>query len=331
LDNAARPGLRPSGAIGVKENMPKRSNDFQKMILRIYSQMKSTDSTVEESVLLVEKNTDEKREIDILISINSFNSVMRIAIECRGRKKKDDIQWIDELVGKYRDLDVNKVVAVSKSGFSKGAIEKAKQNNIDTLTLKEAETIDWPNHFVRLGIAKVNRFDRPDKIIVQTEPAISIAIQPSTEILLGDGSIVGTIVNLAKSIYSQELENINRSIGEKMLIDLYTIQEIKDKTITIQMEKRNPNPNIFIFVNDVTKARIISITVIMKASFTFESIEPKHYLLGNAQVTVATINEDKNSFSIMAVQEKDKPNEIRVNTDQSNYFDTNIIKIIDQD
>ena len=43
-----------------------------------------------------------------------------------GGKDKDDIEWIDALVGKFKDLDVHKVLAVSRSGFTRAALKKAR-------------------------------------------------------------------------------------------------------------------------------------------------------------------------------------------------------------
>ena len=63
-----------------------------------------------------------------------FGTRIRIAVETRGRKRKDDIEWIDSLVGKYLDLNVQKIIAISYSGFSASAVAKARAKNIDALT-----------------------------------------------------------------------------------------------------------------------------------------------------------------------------------------------------
>src|SRR5688572_759202 len=105
--------------------MPKRTNDFQKLIHYIYSQMVPEGATVTESALLRERSSLAKREVDILIEYEIAGTKLRIAVECRDRSRKDDIEWIDGLIGKYRDLEVDKVIAVSNSGFSSDAIEKA--------------------------------------------------------------------------------------------------------------------------------------------------------------------------------------------------------------
>src|SRR6187402_968568 len=103
--------------------MAKQSNPFQKVILYVHQQFEGTDAKVTESADLIEEiNGDEiKREIDVLIEKEVNGKMFRVAIECRDRNKKDDIEWVDSLIGKFVNLNVDKVIAVSNSGFSQKA------------------------------------------------------------------------------------------------------------------------------------------------------------------------------------------------------------------
>jgi hypothetical protein len=38
-----------------------------------------------------------------------------MAVECRDYTRQQNIQWVDQLIGKYKDLKVNKIIAVSSS------------------------------------------------------------------------------------------------------------------------------------------------------------------------------------------------------------------------
>jgi len=123
--------------------MPKRSNRFQKITHRIYKALSGPGIKVEESVLVKEKNSDAEREIDILISSTIASHTLRVAIECSDHHRDQDITWVDSLIGKYDNLDIQKIIAISHSDFSKTAKQKAVQHNIELITLKEAEEIDW--------------------------------------------------------------------------------------------------------------------------------------------------------------------------------------------
>ena len=41
-------------------------------------------------------------------------------------KKKQDVKWIEELIGRKQSLRADSVIAVSSAGFTDGAILKAK-------------------------------------------------------------------------------------------------------------------------------------------------------------------------------------------------------------
>jgi len=122
--------------------MPARSNDFQRLIRTIEEALKPLGATVRESVPLAELGGDE-REVDILIEAPVGPRTHRIAVECRAHTRKADLKWIDELAGKYRDLAVDSVVAVSKAGFTPGALRKARILHIQTHNLGAAINADW--------------------------------------------------------------------------------------------------------------------------------------------------------------------------------------------
>jgi hypothetical protein len=129
--------------------MPRRSNDFQRLIKRIYEQLAGTTATVSESALVAEHGTDCEREIDVLIEAQIASVVLRVAVECRDRARPADVTWIDELEGKFRNLGIDKVIAVARSGFSAGAASKAAMLGIETQTLSEGLETDWPKQLAR--------------------------------------------------------------------------------------------------------------------------------------------------------------------------------------
>jgi len=125
--------------------MPKRTNDFQQLVLRIYVALAGTSATVEESALLKERNSDAHREVDVLVTTIVAGHSIRVAIECRDHSKDQDISWVDSLIGKYANLDIHKIIAVSHTGYSAAAEQKATQHDIELLTLQEAQEADWAN------------------------------------------------------------------------------------------------------------------------------------------------------------------------------------------
>lgn len=88
---------------------------------------------------LKDKLTNENREVDILLLTEVGTSTVRIAIECRDRKARQDTTWIEQIDSKYRYLEVNKVITVSSNGFTKPALKKAGILNIETRTISEVD------------------------------------------------------------------------------------------------------------------------------------------------------------------------------------------------
>ena len=97
--------------------MPRRTNTFQQMIRYIYEKMVAKGGRVTESALIRERDGGTEREIDVLLEQDVAGIPVRIALECRRRRCKDDIGWIDCLIGKYNKLEpaIARAVAVSSS------------------------------------------------------------------------------------------------------------------------------------------------------------------------------------------------------------------------
>ncbi|HWE93174.1 MAG TPA: hypothetical protein VG269_04305 [Tepidisphaeraceae bacterium] len=98
---------------------------------------------------------EEPREIDVLIesSLGPYN--IRVAVEAKDEKRKMDVVRFESIVAKYKSksgIQVNKVVVVSRSGFTKRVAKRAQIEDIELLTLDEALAEDWaraaPQHLV---------------------------------------------------------------------------------------------------------------------------------------------------------------------------------------
>lgn len=123
--------------------MPPRSNAFQRLILLLESRLTLSGAVVTESLMLNDLIDGTPREIDIALEIPIGPRTIRVAVECRDHQRPASVQWINELTGKYLHLPVDRVVAVSRAGFTKAARIKAAAVKIELLTLDEAVSFDW--------------------------------------------------------------------------------------------------------------------------------------------------------------------------------------------
>jgi len=119
------------------------SKKFEKQIKRIHDLIEQPGSRVTWNDHIPDPdNPVQPRQIDI--TINRDNSLT--IIECRIHAKKQDVKWIEELIGRRMSLKADAVIAVSASGFTEGAIKKAKAYGIilrDILSLTEEEICEW--------------------------------------------------------------------------------------------------------------------------------------------------------------------------------------------
>jgi len=283
--------------------------------------MSNPGDKVTESVELKERGDDNgvPREVDILLETRVHGMDMRIAIECRGRTAKDDIKWIDELIGKYSDLGangVNKIVAVSQSGFSKGAQKKAAENLIDTLTLQEALEINWPSEFTRLGVGTTTRNDIPQEIRIISEPLLTSPLSLSTPLLTEKDEFICTIEQAAVEIYKANQDSVNKLIGKQMESSLKTLADLQElRSGFTEITFTLPVP-VYIKNND-EQVEVKQIILNMVSTFSFQKNDAVHFTLGNKQITQSIVTDDSNGkHSILAIQEADKPNQARLHIEK---------------
>lgn len=180
--------------------MPARTNDFQRIVLAIESALASQDASVQESGELTDR-AGAKREVDILITQDLGHRKLITGVECRGGTRPADIEWIDRMWGKHQELPTDKLVLVSKAGFTKRAKTKAGSLNIDILTVSEAVVLDWDR---RLRSATVSMFTLPTLKHLQVllrprdgtvEPPPSV---PELSLIEPGGRNAGRLIDIVK-------------------------------------------------------------------------------------------------------------------------------------
>lgn len=115
--------------------MPKRTNEFQKLVFLVKKHAAS-DANVTESKLLRDLTTGAEREVDICVDSMVAGHPVVLSIECRNRGRRADVRWIEEMKAKHERLATNALVLISSSGFSKEAHRVARGYGIETLSLE---------------------------------------------------------------------------------------------------------------------------------------------------------------------------------------------------
>ncbi len=117
----------------------------QKMMQAILNSETYTDSKnvlVEHNKKVKDKNGIE-RQFDVLWDYEQGGIEYRTIIECKDYNSPISIEKVDALKGKLDDFPSVRGIIATTIGFQKGALEKAKNNGIDLLCIREQNDYDW--------------------------------------------------------------------------------------------------------------------------------------------------------------------------------------------
>jgi hypothetical protein len=121
----------------------KASDAFEQQIHRLHQLVDGTDAEVTWNDRIPDPDNPKKsRQIDITIRRGNALTL----VECRIHKGPQDVKWIEELIGRRASLRAAAVIAVSASGFTEGAVLKARAHGIflrDLGELTAAEIAQW--------------------------------------------------------------------------------------------------------------------------------------------------------------------------------------------
>jgi hypothetical protein len=116
--------------------MPKRSTPFQAIVRLMRQHFAQAGVTVTESKMLHDAVLDIEREVDIVIEGEFDGEPMVVSVEVIEHGRVATLPWVEQMLRKHRNLPTNRLLLVSKSGFSGNsllAIER-EAGRVQTLT-----------------------------------------------------------------------------------------------------------------------------------------------------------------------------------------------------
>lgn len=123
--------------------MPKRSNDFQRLVYLVRVNL-ADGATVTESKMMRDRLTKRFREVDVVIEGKVGSQPVVVSIECRDHKRVADVSWVDTMKTKHDRLNTHALILASKCGFTPEATDVASKYGIELFTLENVETADLP-------------------------------------------------------------------------------------------------------------------------------------------------------------------------------------------
>ena len=307
--------------------MPKRSNDFQKLIKLIESQLAGENVTITESKLLEDERNGAKREVDILIETKVNGHPVNIAIECRDHKRKPGMPWIDSLIGRYKYLPIHKIIAVSRSGFTNTAYEAAKRSNIELLTLEKAIEEDWVRDVKNIDAMYITlvRFI-PLSVFYESNRLLFEKDESKVSVFNLEGKRLGTLDKYRANIFNKpDIINPMRDT----LIKAYDEKREGFRRGNIAEAKWNLKKPLVLKDNFGFESEITSISYKFKCDVEKASVPTQKYKYGEAQIA-AVSNEMHDMKVMMSVSESKErePNlaiSLEVNLNNGKVFKDEII------
>lgn len=118
----------------------RKGRDFELLYNQLYDSLDKAIYTIKSPAYLTDQITLQPREVDVLIEYTDANKILRrISIECRDRESVQDVLWIEQLITKKNDLNIDITIATTTSKFTEPAIKKASAYGI---ILETAECIN---------------------------------------------------------------------------------------------------------------------------------------------------------------------------------------------
>ena len=107
--------------------------EFEKIVSEIQRLIDSSSDVSHDEILT--DRLGQKRQFDVVVRGKFAGQEIIGVLECKNLNKKAGTPEVDAFVTKSQDVNANFKILVSKKGFSKPAIKKAKHYGIQTLSL----------------------------------------------------------------------------------------------------------------------------------------------------------------------------------------------------
>jgi hypothetical protein len=172
----------------------KTGKQFERLVADIQESLHSV-AEVLPNQWLPDVYTGQRRQIDILLRLADGPTTILVMIEVRDHDRRVDSPYIEQVNDKRRAVRADKAIVVSRSGFTRPAVEKARHLSIQTLTYATAAAHDWGAWFrarslvtvrMRYASATVTLFDAETGLTIRVadEAVEAVEQDDSSKVLL---------------------------------------------------------------------------------------------------------------------------------------------------
>ena len=174
---------------------------------------------MKESALLIDSDTKEQREVDVLITTRVASHQVLIGVEATSSGRKADVTWVEGQLQKHSTLPTDKLVLVSEAGFTQPARRKTESHEAVPLAPEDVPDGCEAGRIVnRLGsiYPKVISLDLLEVLARCKSPAgdAEVDLKPpvGAQVLYEDGELFGTLREIAESSFNQHFIQIAKEV-----------------------------------------------------------------------------------------------------------------------
>ncbi len=115
--------------------------EYQEAVALLYEKAEGIGD-VKRNAYIPDKDTGQKRQIDLLIEIASKGHVVRIVVDAKFHKDKIDVKEVESVLALAAAVQACKAVIVSLNGWTEPAEIKASTANLDLRILDIEDALD---------------------------------------------------------------------------------------------------------------------------------------------------------------------------------------------
>lgn len=280
--------------------MAKERNDgkkIEKIVALFESVFGQEGCTVSVNDKVYDEEGNQIAEFDIIVEKPSEEKPFRWLFECRDRPSSGSApaSWIEQLIGRKARFSFDRISAVSTSGFSPGARDRAKFGDIELREMNELlpeKFSEWlslyyqhllSQHFELVNVQFYTENPKPE-----IDAAVLKALQASTT---GELNIFYLPFHNLNVTASQLLDGIlaqNHHIGRDM--------PTEDSKINISIEAKYDNPEDPVTVNtELGNVRILKLVfeTVLTSKVIKSPIWASEYRIHQENATIAEVGTTK--------------------------------------
>ena len=182
----------------MAKNEEKKWKKFEKLISEIQKSLAPSAQVIHNEKVFG-KITQTNRQVDISVKQNIGHYKIFIAIECKDCKDPVDIDIIEGFAEKLKDIEANKGVIVSASGFTETAKKKAGAAGIEIYRLVDTSKHDWQTDVSIPVVCDFRKIKRSQFVFKSSIPGPCTI--PTTDprflfLYRENGSVIDTVHNI---------------------------------------------------------------------------------------------------------------------------------------